>query len=201
MTLLQADDDRRPLPRTVDCGGAPVELRLMGPEDRDEVLAFAGALAPHDLLFLRRDITQPRVIDAWLRSIRSGAITSVLARLEGEVVGCLALVRDPLSWSPHLAELRVLLSDRARGRGLGVLLAQEGLVLGLRSGAEKLYAQMTVDQQAAIAIFEGLGFAPEALLRDHVKDREGRTHDVVLLGHHVARMASRLQAYGVDEAG
>lgn len=194
-------EDTHALPRTVDCGGDAVELRLMGPEDREAVLAFAQSLAPHDLLFLRRDITQPRVVDAWLRSIASGAITSVLARIGGEVVGCLALVRDPLSWSPHLAELRVLLSERARGRGLGVLLAQEGLVLGLRAGCEKLYAQMTVDQQAAIAIFEGLGFAPEALLRDHVKDRHGQTHDVVLLGHHVARMSSRLSAYGVDTAG
>jgi RimJ/RimL family protein N-acetyltransferase len=192
-------NDTHPLPRTVDCNGAPVELSLMGPADRDAVLAFARSLPPHDLLFLRRDITQARVVDAWLRSIEKGAITSVLARLKGELVGCMALVRDPLSWSPHLAELRVLLSAGARGRGLGVLLAQEGLVLGLRAGCEKLYAQMTVDQQAAIAIFEGLGFAPEALLRDHVKDRHSQTHDVVLLGHHVARMQARLHAYGVDE--
>jgi hypothetical protein len=33
---------------------------------------------------------------------------------------------------------------------------------------------MTVDQQAAIALFESLGFKAEALLRDHVRDVDGK---------------------------
>jgi hypothetical protein len=32
--------------------------------------------------------------------------------------------------------------------------------------------EMTVDQQAAIALFEGLGFKAEALLRDHVQGHQ-----------------------------
>jgi hypothetical protein len=43
-------------------------------------------------------------------------------------------------------------------------------------------AQMTVDQQAAIALFESLGFKAEALLRDHVRDVDGKTRDIVVLG-------------------
>ena len=44
---------------------------------------------------------------------------------------------------------------------------------------------MTVDQTGAIAIFEGLGFKAEALLRDHVRDKTGKKHDIVVLGHNV----------------
>ena len=40
-----------------------------------------------------------------------------------------------------------------------------GYALG--AGLEKLSVQMTVDQQAAIALFESLGFKAEALLRAH----------------------------------
>ena len=55
---------------------------------------------------------------------------------------------------------------------------------------------MTVDQPAAIALFEGLGFKAEALLRDHVRDVDGKTHDIVVLGHNIAQVQAQLEAYG-----
>ena len=42
---------------------------------------------------------------------------------------------------------------------------------------------MTVDQRGAITLFESLSFKAEALLRDHVRDVDGKTHDIVVLGH------------------
>ena len=39
-----------------------------------------------------------------------------------------------------------------------------------------------------------------ALLRDHVKDRDGQLHDLALLSHDVAAVQSRLQAFGVADA-
>ncbi len=186
------------LPREIDAGGERITLRLMGRSDAEAVLAFARALPEHDLVFLPRDITEPRVVGAWLGGIAVGTIVSVLALRGAAVVGCSTLVRDPLSWSAHVGDLRLILLPDLRGRGLGQVLAQEAFVLGLEAGCEKLSAQMTVDQTGGIAIFEGLGFAPEAMLRDHVKDRSGMASDVVVLSHHVARFRARLEAYGVD---
>jgi RimJ/RimL family protein N-acetyltransferase len=65
---------------------------------------------------------------------------------------------------------------------------------------EKIVAQMTTDQVGAIEVFETMGFKAEALLRDHVKDRDGSKHDLVILGHDVARFAAQQRAYGVDDA-
>ena len=67
-------------------------------------------------------------------------------------------------------------------------------------GSAKMVAQMTVDQRGAIGVFEGLGFRAEALLHDHVKDRDGRTHDIVILSHDVAKFQSQMAAYGVVQA-
>ena len=86
-----------------------------------------------------------------------------------------------------------------RGKGLGRL-TQEAFALALELGIEKMVAQMTVDQKGAIAVFEGMGFRPEALLRDHVKDRERKKHDLLVLSHDVARFQSQMDAYGVGEA-
>jgi RimJ/RimL family protein N-acetyltransferase len=79
-------------------------------------------------------------------------------------------------------------------------LSQETFALALGAGLEKLSVQMTVDQRAAIALFESLGFKAEALLRDHVRDISGRKHDIVVLGHDVAQVQAQLVAYGVPGA-
>ena len=55
------------------------------------------------------------------------------------------------------------------------------------------------DQKGAISTFEGLGFRPEALMVDHVKDLDGETHDLVVMSHPVAEFEQTLAAYGVAE--
>lgn len=190
----------RTYPRTVACEGSDVELRLMTPADGDAVLAFARTLPEHDLLFLPRDISERKVVAAWVLETARGSITSVLALHQGAIAGCATLVRDELSWSRHVGELRVVVAPDMRGKGLGQQLTREGFALALGLGLEKLVANMTVDQRGAIAVFQAMGFRPEALLMNHVKDRAGKTHDIVILGHDVARFQSQMQAYGVTEA-
>ena len=72
--------------------------------------------------------------------------------------------------------------------------------LSWRASLEKLCAHMTVDQRGAIEIFEGLGFRGEALLRDQVKDPDGTKHDMVILSHDLARIQTRMEAYGMTSA-
>ena len=190
----------RTYPRKVTVGGDTVTLRYMTPADAGVALAFALALPPHDLLFLRRDITRPDSVAVWMQGIERGRITTILAESPGVVHGYATIDRGDLSWSPHVAEVRVMVSAAMRGKGLGRLLTQEGFAVAVGLGIEKVIAQMTVDQKGAIAVFEGMGFRPEALLRDHVKDRDGRTHDLLILSHDVARFQSQMDAYGVTEA-
>lgn len=192
--------ETRTYPRDIALGGRSFTLRGMVEDDKAGILAFARALPSIDLLFLRRDITHPRVVAAWLRDIVDDTIVTLLAIEKGAIVGCAAIVTDPLSWSKHVGELRILVSSDVRGAGLGRALAQEAFAVGLERGLEKFVAQMTPDQQGALAMFSGLGFRPEALLRDHVKDRDGTTHDIVILSHDVARVNAQHEAMGLNEA-
>ena len=173
---------------------------MMGPADEALVLEFAQKLPAHDLLFLPRNISEPKVLAAWIKEIERGSIISLLAVKAGRVVGCGTIVRDPLSWSPHVGEIRNVVSPDVRGQGVGRALSQETFALALSAGLEKLLVQMTVDQTGAIAIFEGLGFKAEALLRDHVRDLAGKKHDIVVLAHNVAQVRAQMEAYGLPEA-
>ncbi|MBI1394277.1 MAG: GNAT family N-acetyltransferase [Alphaproteobacteria bacterium] len=185
------------LPKTIELEGGAALIRRLEADDKPSLLAFARATPAHDLLFMPRDITQEKVVDAWIRSEAAGSVATILAVAgeDGALLGCAGLFRDPLSWSPHLGELRVLVSPDSRAKGLGRALIQEAFSIAVLGGLEKITAQMTVDQKGAIAIFEELGFRGEALLKDHVRDRAGDAHDIVILSCDVERAASRKSAY------
>lgn len=182
-----AGDGGDAYPKTHRAGSSEVTIRLMTADDRLPVLTFARSLPQHDLMFLRRDITQEDSLDAWVQEIEIGEAITVLAIDGDDVLGYATVHRSLIPWSTHVAELRVLVAERARGMGLGRVLTQEAFNLALTGGLEKMIAQMTLDQKGAISTFESLGFRPEALLRDHVKDRDGNRHDLLILSHEVQR--------------
>lgn len=183
----------------VDCGGTPILLTHFEAVHLGAVKAFAQSLPSHDLLFLARDIQHPKVISAWLDSIADGEISGLVALDGDKVVATTAIVRDPLGWSAHVAEIRILISEKMRGKGLGRILLQHSFTSAVENGAEKLMARMTPDQRGAIALFEEMGFRGEAMLRDHVRDREGKVHDLAILSLDVARMEAQHGAFGLSD--
>lgn len=194
------DETGRSYPAVHRLAQREVTLRHMAADDRAAILAFARALPEHDLLFLRRDITQESAVDDWIRELQTGEILTILAVAGGEIAGYATIHRSLLPWTAHVAELRVTVAENLRGEGLGRLLTQEAFAIALSLGIEKMVAQMTLDQRGAVATFEGLGFRPEALLRDQVKDRNGKKHDLLVLSHEVAKFEARRAAFGVTEA-
>jgi L-amino acid N-acyltransferase YncA len=187
------------LPKNMDCKGRDVQLRLLETSEMAAVEIFAKTLPEHDLLFLGRDIQHPKVLQAWAQSLAEGEIVSVAAWSGDEVVGTSAVVCDPLGWSPHVAEIRLLVAETMRGSGLGRALLAESCLLGVDAGAGKLMARMTPDQAGAIAMFEEAGFRGEALLRDHVRDRSGQVFDLVIFSLDVARAGEHRRNYGFSE--
>lgn len=186
-------------PLSVELNGKTVEFSLMTKEDQALTAAFSETLSDHDLLFLSRNIREPKVVEAWLRQIEAGDIVSVAARTDGKIVGTTAVVIDELSFSAHVGEMRVLVGSDARDIGLGRRLIQEAFLVGMDLGLEKLTARMTLDQDGAIKIFEELGFRQEALFTDYVKDSDGVKHDLMIMCQDVDRFISHMQAYGLDE--
>ncbi|MFM7119778.1 MAG: N-acetyltransferase family protein [Gammaproteobacteria bacterium] len=176
---------RYPKSLTLPDGGR-VELRLMTPEDRDAILGFARGLPEEDLLFLRVDLTEPAVVDAWMASVASGHSVTVLAFDRQGLIGYATVHRDPAPWTRRVGELRVNVSRAYRARGLGRTLTTEIFDLARGLGLRKMQANMTADQHGAQAAFRRLGFVPEALLADYVEDRRGRPRDLVIMCYDIA---------------
>ena len=176
--------------------GAAVTIRPFARDDAAGVARFAEHLPEHDLLFLSRDIKHARVIAAWVDAIAAGEIESLVAIAGDRIVATTAIVKDPLGWSPHVAEIRLLVDAAMRGAGLGRALLDASIKLAIEGGATKLMARMTPDQRGAITLFEESGFRGEAMLRDHVRDRGGTLHDLAILSLDAARATSVRGAFG-----
>ena len=184
---------RRAYPRSITLDtGTTVALRLMTAADAHLIVAFARSLPPDDLLFLRTDITDPRVVARWVRDLEAGRSVTVIAETAGEVAGYASLHYNEIAWQRHLGEIRIQAGARSRSQGLGRALAGEMFAVARELRLRKLVAQMTVDQPGAIATFERLGFRPEALLQDFVIDRAGRTRDVLVAAYDVEGLTEHL---------
>jgi RimJ/RimL family protein N-acetyltransferase len=176
-------------PREMTLGdGRTVVLRLMRKSDRDGVVHFARSLPPDSLLFLRKDITNPEVVDEWVRDIERGRTVTVLAETDSELLAYGSLWLDETFWGRHLGEIRVLVRPDYRGLGIGLQLASDVFAIARAMGIEKIIARMTPEQERTRARLERLGFTKEALLKGFVLDREGKARDLLVMSAGVGHL-------------
>ena len=134
---------------------------------------------------MRIDITDAGIVDGWVANIKDGATLSIVAYAAEELVGYATVERNPLRWTRRVGEIRVNVAPSFRARGLGRSLTAQIFDIARTMGLKKLVAHMTADQAGAQAAFKRLGFVPEALLADHVEDRDGEAHDLVIMSYDV----------------
>lgn len=177
-----------------------VRVRPMTLEDADALHGFFLRIPEEDLLFLRRDVTDRDVIENWALDVATDQTFTLLAEREGALVGEASIHRSRAPWSPHVGEIRVVVDAEHRQLGLGSALVQAIFLEALTRGIEKIVAEMTPDQKGAINVFQKLGFRIEGLLRDHVRDRKGQKHDLIVMAHEVHSGNDQLSQWGIDEA-
>lgn len=168
-------------PRQVDVDGTKFTFRLMTSADSDAVVSLAKKLSEQDLMFMRRDITQPEAIDDWLHDLERNHAISLLVEDEGQIIGYGTLYYNQLFWNRHIGEIRVLVSSKYRSRRLGTQITKELTRIGKDVGLEKVMVYMAVENKAAQRMTEALGFKAEAILADWVKMRDDTKHDLLIV--------------------
>ena len=165
----------------------------MRASDRERILTFTRELPERDLLFLHLDITQPEVVDNWIQRLEKGQEVTVLAEEVTDepaedglpIVGFCSLHQSSILWTRHLGEIHLLVASRYRGKGVGGQLARQIFAIAQGYKLHKLVAQMMSTQRTSQSLFHHLDFIPEAMLHDWVIDRNGRTHDLIVMSREV----------------
>lgn len=160
------------------------------------VEAFFRRVPESDYNSFAEDVLAPGAVQVWLAEPRGRRHVAVDD--EGMVVGYVAVLPQ-VGWSSHVGSLRVVVDPQCRGKGVGRALARKGLLTGLELGLGKLVVEVVADAVPAIGMFEAIGFEPEALLRDHVRDRAGGLRDLVVLSHLVEGTWSGMATAGFED--
>jgi ribosomal protein S18 acetylase RimI-like enzyme len=171
-----------------------MEIRPVEAGDGPALSRFFERIPESDRTFLKEDFDDPRVLEEWVQPGTGRTIASE----DGAVVGSVAVV--PLhGWSSHVGEVRLVVDPEHRGRGIGRRLARQAVLDAVDMGLKKLVVEVIADQAPLIAMFRGLGFEPEALLTDHVRDRSGEMRDLIVLANSVDEQFAALSTAGVAE--
>jgi ribosomal protein S18 acetylase RimI-like enzyme len=171
-----------------------MEIRAIEAGDESALSQFFERIPESDRTFLKEDVRDPRVLEDW---VQPGTGRTVAVD-DSAIVGALAVVRL-VGWSSHVGEVRLVVDPDHRGRGIGRLLARQAVLEAVDMGLAKLVVEVIADQGPLIAMFRSLGFEPEALLTDHVRDRMGQMRDLIVLANSVDEQFAALSAAGVAD--
>jgi len=153
-------------------------VRPLRADDEQALGDFFDAIPDDDRAFFKEDLREPTVLRRWMddpRGIR-------LVADDGELAAVCA-VWPGVGRLSHVGDLRLVVAAGRRRQGLGQLMARRALLEALRAGLSKVSVEVVAREQGTIDMFQGLGFEPEALLRDQLRDPDGECHDIVLLSH------------------
>jgi ribosomal protein S18 acetylase RimI-like enzyme len=168
-----------------------------GAQHGRRLIQLFSELSERDLTLIKEDLTDSAAVRRW--AARPG---QQWVALDGQDVIGYAAVRPLPEWSDHVGELRLVVDPARRRVGVGSALARHALIEAVRAGSRKVVVELAVDQDNALAMFASLGFTGEALLRDHIRDRNGELHDLVMLAHFVDGTWAGMGALGLsDELG
>ena len=173
-------------------------VRPAAPGDEAALLAFYRGLPEEDRLFLKDDVTTESWAERFIQLIERGEATSLIAESDGKVLAEATLYRATHGWSTHVGEMRVAVARAYRRKGLATALAGLLVKLATDQGADKIIVEVVEDQAAALRTVEKLGFHKEAVLRDHVKDRNGIRRNLLILTNDVSHIWAAMEALVAD---
>jgi ribosomal protein S18 acetylase RimI-like enzyme len=174
-----------------------VDVRELTTDDITALRDFFAAVPGEDHTFFKEDVNDPRVAERWVTDTRS--IRRLAVDEDGGLVAWAALVPG-VARTAHVAELLLVVAAPHRRQGLGERLARRMLVEALEHGYRKVSVYLAADNPGPIAMFRNLGFEPEALLRDQLRDPNGDLHDVMVLSHVVDERWAIMVTGGLDKA-
>jgi RimJ/RimL family protein N-acetyltransferase len=117
----------------------------------------------------------------YIRSLRRHPHAAVLVAEEnGVIVGRLSIARDMHPASEHVADVGLMVARDYRRRGTGTALMEEAERWAETAGISKLELHVFPHNEAAIALYEGLGYEREGFRRKHYR-RRSELVDAILM--------------------
>lgn len=178
--------------------GREVSVRALQQADLEELLTFFGELPEEDRVFLRMDVTDRAMVERRLKETLEGKAHRLVVYCDSRIVAYGVLEREGNTWQEHVGEMRLIVGRNYQRTGLGMRLARELYLLGVKEEIEVIVARFMAPQEAARRILERLGFVEEAVLKDHAKDQRGRRQDLIVMRCDLQTLLHEMKEYFQD---
>ena len=159
-------------------------VRAAEPADAAQLVALASAVGAEPEGWLLSDDRWRSVGDErrYIRAVRRHPNGAVLVAESPEgIVGRLSLARDAHRSSPHVADVGLMVAAASRRRGIGTALLAAGEDWARSAHVTKLELHVFPHNEAAIALYEKVGYAREGYRRAHYRRPDGRLVDAILM--------------------
>lgn len=163
--------------------GTELVIRAQQSDDKERLLRFFSEIPERDRMFLAEDVTNEKVIERWIKNADFSQVLPLMAVVGDRIIADTTLHRQKGGWMSHIGRVRVVVHPNYRGKGATPLLINELIEIAIDIGLDKLDAEFMPEQQAAMRAFEKLGFVKIAELPNHVLDRHGASHDLIIMSY------------------
>ena len=175
--------------------GTSVVIRPLAPEDFDPLLSFFAALPEEDRIFLRHDVSDPKVVRKWTEELNLDRVVPLVALDDDQLVANGSLHIMPNECMRHVGHVRLVTARSHRSKGLGGLLTRELVAFAEERNLEKLQAHVIEDNIGAVKMFETLGFKTEAVLSGMIKDRTWKTRNLAIMVNDVSNLTQVMEEW------
>jgi L-amino acid N-acyltransferase YncA len=162
--------------------GTQVVVRPMTPDDCRGIHAFFSGISEEERFFLKEDVCSATVIQAWADHLDYDRALPLLALADGNIVGDAVLIRHRGGYRSHGAEIRVVVAQEFRGKGLGLAMLRELVEIAWDAELDEVHFELVADvQDDALKAVQFLGGVKAGQISDAVRDTHGDLHDIVFL--------------------
>jgi [ribosomal protein S18]-alanine N-acetyltransferase len=158
-------------------------VRRAEPADAASLVSLAEAVGSEPGGWLIADGQWRRVSEErrYLRAIRRHSYSAVLvAEEDGRIVGRLSIGRDAHPASEHVADVGLMVAEGYRRRGIGLALMEAAEFWARRVGVRKIELHVFPHNEAALALYDRLGYRRVGDRRGHFRRSDGYV-DAILM--------------------
>ncbi len=161
--------------------GTQLTIRPLKKDDEKALYSYFLKLPPEEVARLKDDITDPELIRKWIFDLDYDTVLPLVAMDRSRIVANGTLKFNPVGWRKHQGEIRATVDPEYRKKGISTLLIENLIEIARSMGLEQLTAELSPALDEAYFLCEKMGFKEAAVLKNFIKDQEGRYQDLVVM--------------------
>jgi L-amino acid N-acyltransferase YncA len=154
-----------------------------GSEDEQHLSGILCKNSGRRAMVLRDNVADPAVMHVWIKNVDYDRILPRCSETEDNtIVANVRLTAAASECLHHIAHLRIMVDPAYRQQRLGTWMLLDTIRLASSVGIEKLVAEFIAELKTlSMNAARKLDFFEEAVLKDYVKDSQGRYRDLIIM--------------------